>query len=394
MSLGNGRTYLAIPGPSVMPERVIRAMMRAAPNIYHGELPAMMPGIVADLKAVARTRHNVAIYIANGHGAWEASLSNTMSRGETVLVCVTGRFAHGWAEVAQGMGINCEFLTFGENAPIEPEIVRERLVSDTAGRIRAILVVQTDTATSVLSDVAALRAAIDASGHDALLMVDCIASLACDRMEMDEWGVDVLITGSQKGLMTPPGLGFVFFNDKAERWRDTANAVTHYWDWRPRSAPGYFSQYFDGTAPTHLVYALREALDIIGEEGLDAIWTRHEALASAVWAAFEAWGSAGSIRLNVSDPAHRSRAVTGVGAGSDKAEALRAWCEEKAGLTLGIGLGKEPSDHYFRLGHMGHVNASMIMGALATIEAGLTAVGIPHGAGGTEAAAKVIAARA
>lgn len=394
MSLANGRQYLAIPGPSVIPERVIRAMMRSAPNIYHGELPALMPGIVNDLKAVARTRHNVAIYIANGHGVWEAAVSNTLSRGELVLVCVTGRFAKGWAETARALDVETELLNFAQRTPIDPTAVTRRLLADTERRIRAVLVVQTDTATSVRSDVSAVRSAIDEAGHDALLMVDCIACLGCDPMEMDAWGVDVVVTGSQKGLMTPPGMGFVYYNDKADRWRETANSVTHYWDWRPRTDPELFYRYFDGTAPTHLLYALREALDMIAEEGLENVWARHASLAHAVWAAFETWATEGPVELNVQDRDSRSHAVTAVRVGSDKASALRAWCEEKAGLTLGIGLGMEPADHFFRLGHMGHVNAQMVLGALATIEAGLTAVGVPHGKGAIDMAAAVIAERA
>lgn len=391
MTLANGRTYLAIPGPSVMPERVIRAMMRAAPNIYHGELPDLMPGLVRDLKAVARTEHHVAMYICNGHGVWEAALANVLSPGDRVLVASTGRFSHGWAEVARTLGIQAEILEFGPRAPIDPDALRLRLLQDGNETLRAILVVQTDTATSVRSDVQAIREAIDAAGHDALLMVDCIACLGCDRMEMDAWGVDVVVTGSQKGLMTPPGMGFVFYNDKADRRRDDAKAISYYWDWRPRTKPELFYRYFAGTAPTHHLYALREALDMIAEEGLEAIWRRHEVLAKAVWAAFEHWGQDGPLELNAPDPSFRSHAVTGVRVGSDKGTALREWCEERAGLILGIGLGMEPSDHFFRLGHMGHVNAQMILGALATIEAGLKAVGIPHRTGGVDAAASIIA---
>ena len=369
-------------------------MVRTAPNIYYGELPDMMDGIVKDLKSVARTDQHVAIYIANGHGAWEAALANTFSRGDTVLICATGRFAHSWAEMVRALGIEVEILEFGQRSPIDTSVLEARLVADPHRRIRGVLTVQTDTATSVRSDIPAVRAAIDAARHDALLMVDCIACLGCDRMEMDAWGVDVVITGSQKGLMTPPGMGFVFYSDKADRWRETANCVTHYWDWRPRTDPDMFYRYFDGTAPTHLLYALREALSMIKEEGLEAVWTRHEALAQAVWAAFGRWGETGPLELNVPDRACRSHAVTGVRVGSDKGTELRMWCEQKAGLTLGIGLGMEPTDHFFRLGHMAHVNAQMILGALATIEAGLKAVGIPHASGGVEAAAEVIAARA
>lgn len=399
MSLAHGAAYLAIPGPSVMPERVLRAMHRSAPNIYEGELPGMMPDLVARLKAVARTKQHVAIYITNGHGAWEAALANTLSRGDRVLVLATGRFAHGWAEIARCLGVETDILDYGKRAPIDSAEVTEKLRADTGALYKAVLAVQTDTATSLRSDIPALRAAIDAADHPALLMIDGMASLGCDRFEMDDWGVDVMIAGSQKGLMTPPGLGFVYFSDKADKARETADCVTYYWDWRPRTHPGYFSQYFGGTAPTHHLYGLREALFMIEDEGLDAIWRRHAILAQAIWAAFEQWGSEGPLELNIADPAIRAHSVTAIRAGSEKATALRKWCEEKAGLTLGIGLGMaEPADpawhNFFRIGHMGHINAQMILGALATIEAGLAAIDLPHAPGGVVKAAELIAAEA
>jgi alanine-glyoxylate transaminase/serine-glyoxylate transaminase/serine-pyruvate transaminase len=212
---------------------------------------------------------------------------------------------------------------------------------------------------------------------------------------MDGWGVDVMVTASQKGLMTPPGMGFVFFNDKADRARETAACVTHYWDWRPRANAEELWQFFDGTAPTHHLYGLREALDMIAEEGLEAVWARHALLARAVWAAFDTWAEVGPMELNVADRACRSHAVTSIRAGGPKGSELRAWVEERAGLTLGIGLGMaEPEDpawhHFFRLGHMGHVNAHMVMGALGGIEAGMKAVGIAHAPGGLSAAAEVL----
>ncbi|MGI9393096.1 MAG: pyridoxal-phosphate-dependent aminotransferase family protein [Boseongicola sp.] len=399
MTLGNGRHYLAIPGPSVTPDRVLRAMHRPSPNIYHGELTEMMPGIIRDLKRVAGTDAHAAIYIANGHGAWEAALSNVLSRGDRVLVLATGTFAHGWAEIADGIGVIVETLDFGDRDAIEMSRVEEALAADKAHSIKAVMTVQVDTSTSIRNDVAELRLAMDRVGHPALLMIDCIACLGCDVFEMDAWGVDLMVTGSQKGLMTPPGLGFVFFNEKANLARESANCVTRYWDWRNRIEPDVFYQYFCGTAPTLHLYGLREALDMIAEEGLSEIWRRHEVLARAVWIAFERWGETGPLELNVSDPAQRSHAVTSIRVGSAKGTELRDWCEQKAGLTLGIGLGMAPQDapewhHFFRLGHMGHVNAHMILGALATIEAGMKAVGIAHAPGGVEAAAEVIASAA
>jgi len=399
MTLSNGRQYLAIPGPSVMPDRVLRAMHRAAPNIYHGELVELVPELVAGLKTVARTSHQAAIYICNGHGSWEAALANVLSRGDRVLVLATGSFAYGWGEVAEGLGGVVEVMDFGRTGGIDTARVSERLVADKAHEIKAVLAVHVDTGSSLRSDIAAVRVAIDEAGHPALLMVDCIASLACERFEMDTWGVDVMVTGSQKGLMTPPGIAFVFYNDRADAVRESAGCASRYWDWRTRTEPDLFYHYFYGTPPTQHLYGLKEALAMIAEEGLEAVWRRHEILAQAVWAAFEHWGGNGPLRLNISDPSLRAHSVTAVVAGSEKGTALRRWCEERAGLTLGIGLGAAAFgapelDHHFRVGHMGHLSAQMILGALGTIEAGLTAVGIGHRPGGVVAAADVIAAAA
>ncbi|MDT8326442.1 MAG: aminotransferase class V-fold PLP-dependent enzyme [Roseovarius sp.] len=396
MSLSQGRPYLAIPGPSVMPEEVLRAMHRSAPNIYEGALIEMTAGLIPDLAAVARTKGHVAIYIANGHGAWEAALANTVAAGERVLVPATGRFGHGWAEVARGQGIEVEMLDFGKRAPVDPDRLEAALRADTEHKIKAVLATHVDTSTSVLSDVAAIRAAMDAAGHPALLMADCIASLACDRFEMDAWGVDVMVAASQKGLMVPPGLAFVFFGDKAAAARAAMSNVSRYWDWTPRATPEMFYQYFGGTAPTHHLYGLRAALDMIKAEGIKAIWARHDQLARAIWAACEVWAEAGPLELNISDPALRSRAVTALRIGAPHGSALRKWVEDEAGLTLGIGLGMaEPGDPawhgFFRIGHMGHVNAHMVMGALGVIEAGFAALDIPHGTGGLSAAARVVA---
>lgn len=397
MPLANGRTYRAIPGPSETPDAVQRAMHRSSVNIYEGEVVELTESLLPDLRRVARTEHDVAMYICNGHGAWEAALANVLNPGDLVLVPATGRFSHGWAEMAQGLGIEAEILEFGLQSPFDPGCIEARLRADTARRIKAVLAVHVDTATSVRNDIPALRAAMDAAGHPALLMADCVASLGCDRFEMDAWGVDVLVAGSQKGLMVPPGMGFVFFSPKAAAHRP--DRVSRYWDWTPRARPEMYYQYFGGTAPTHHLYGLRVALDMMKDEGMEAIWQRHATLARAIWAAVEHWGQAGPLRLNIADPAHRSHAVTTLGIGTPQGQRLRDWCERNAGVTLGIGLGMAPPDSqerhgFFRIGHMGHVNSHMILGVLGAIEAGLAALDIPHHAGGIQAATRVISAAA
>ncbi|MDO6796866.1 pyridoxal-phosphate-dependent aminotransferase family protein [Shimia thalassica] len=396
MTLSKGRPYLAIPGPSVMPEEVLRAMHRSAPNIYEGELIDMTHGLVPDLKHVAGTRHNAAIYIGNGHAAWEAALSNVIAPGDRVLVPATGRFGFGWGEMAEGLGAEVEVLDFGRQHAMDMTKVAESLAADKDHRIKAVLGVHVDTSTSVRNDIAALRATMDEVGHPALLMADCIASLGCDRFEMDNWGVDIMVSASQKGLMVPPGLGFVFFNDKAAAVRSDMPRVSRYWDWTDRANPEFYYQLFCGTAPTHHLYGLRTALDMILDEGLENIWARHATLARAIWAAVEAWGQAGPIALNIQDPALRSHAVTSLRIGAPHGTALRRWTQHEAGLTLGIGLGmsteQDPGgDGFFRFGHMGHVNAQMILGMLSTVQAGMTALDIPFGDGGLDAATAVIA---
>ncbi|SFR45702.1 alanine-glyoxylate transaminase / serine-glyoxylate transaminase / serine-pyruvate transaminase [Yoonia tamlensis] len=389
MSLSYGRPYLAIPGPSVIPDPVLQAMHRASPNIYEGELHDLTHSLIPDLKSVALTDHNVAIYIGNGHAAWEAALANVIAAGDKVLVLATGRFGIGWSEIAEGLGAKVEIIDFGAQTAIDLDRAEQALAADQDGRIKAVLAVHVDTSTSVKSDIAGLRAVLDRTGHPALLMADCIASLGCDRFEMDGWGVDVMVSACQKGLMTPAGISFVFFNDKAGAAQNTA--VSRYWDWRPRVKPEVYYQYFAGTAPTHHLYGLRAALDLIKSEGLDAVFARHAKIAQTVWAAVDVWGADGPMKLNVANPAQRSHAVTSIAMGSDAALELRRWTEHKCGLTLGIGLGRVPEEHYFRIGHMGHVSGHMIMGALGTIDAGLKALNIPHGRGALDAASEVIA---
>jgi alanine-glyoxylate transaminase/serine-glyoxylate transaminase/serine-pyruvate transaminase len=391
-----GRDYLAIPGPSVMPDAVLRAMHRGAPNIYAGELVDIAASLVPDLKRVARTNGHVAIYIGNGHAAWEAALANTISPGDKVLVPATGRFAHGWGDMATGLGAEVDIIDFGKRTPMDMDRIAETLRADTDHKIKAVLAVHVDTSTSIRNDTAALRVTMDAVEHPALLMADCIASLGCDVFEMDAWGVDVMVAGCQKGLMVPPGMSFVFFNAKADAVRAAMPRVSRYWDWSPRANPEEFYMYWNGTAPTHHLYGLRTALDILHGEGIEAVWQRHGRLARAIWAACEAWGQDGPLELNVTDPAYRSCAVTSVRIGAPHGTELRDWVEHNLGLTLGIGIGMaEPGDPawhgFFRLGHMGHVNGQMIMGMLGGIETGLAALDIPRGQGALDAAAKVIA---
>ena len=397
MTLANGRPYLAIPGPSVMPDRVLAAMHRGSPNIYEGALHDLAASLWPDLRAVAGTTQHIAAFIGNGHATWEAANANLFSRGDCALVLATGQFGLSWANSARGMGVDVQLLDFGKSAPLDLDLIEQTLRADADRRIKSVLVTQVDTASTIRSDIIGLRAAMDAAGHPALLAVDCVASLGCDEYHMDAWGVDVTVAASQKGLMTPPGMGFVWFSDKAIAATKSADLRTPYWDWGPRANASEFWQYWAGTAPTHHLYGLREALNMINEEGLAAVWARHDVLARTVWAAFDAWAVGNpAIGLNVVDPANRGRSVTAARLGAPHATRLRQWCEHRAGVTLGIGLGMaattDPAYHGFlRVAHMGHVNAHMTLGALAVMEAGMIALDIPHGPGALAAAAGVVA---
>ena len=398
MSTSFGRHYTAIPGPSVIPDRVLRAMHRPAPNIYDIALENDYEGICRDLKAIARTKGHVVTYIANGHGVWEATVSNMFSRGDRILVLNAGWFAYWWGKFAESMGVEADYLEFGMSDAVDPEAVHHHLCQDQNHGIRAVLVVQVDTASSVRNDIPAIRKAIDQAEHPALLAVDCIASLGIEEFDMDGWGVDVMVAGSQKGLMAPPGLAFVFCNEKTlERCRN-ADLKTPYWNWDRRINPESFYLNFCGTAPTHHLFALKESLNmILREEGLQQTLHRHALLASAIWEAIETWGTDGPLTANIRDRALRSHAVTSVRADRPFGKQLREWLDSHAGVTLGIGLGMESpddphSDGSFRIGHMGHINTHMVLGALGAIESALCDLGIPHGKGALEAAASVCAA--
>ena len=396
MSLNFGRTQLAIPGPSVIPDRVLAAMHRPSPNIYAGELIDLTATLYPDLKAVARTKFDVAIYIANGHGAWECALKNTLKTGDKILVLGTGTFALGWGELAQTHGFDVDVINFGFQNDADPAQLEEALRADNNHKIKAVLTVQTDTASSVRNNIAALRQAINNCDSDVLFMVDCIASLGCEPFEMDEWSVDVMVSACQKGLMTPAGLAFVYFNDKAAQAHKSATPG-QYWDWLPRIRPEVYYKQFDGTAPTHHLFALREALDmLVHEEGVEGAWARHETIANAIWAALEIWGDGGTMHHNIKDPSKRSLAVSAVNTTKDVAGQLRDWCEHEAGITLGIGLGRAQLgtaewDQHFRIGHMGHQNIPMTMGVLGAMDTALKALNIPHGEGALDAATRILA---
>ena len=384
MTVAKGREFLSIPGPTNVPDAVLAAMQRPAIDIYSGDMLAITDTCLEDLRSLFRTKGKVYIYAANGHGGWEAAVSNVLSRGDTVLALESGRFATGWGEMAKMMGAEVEVLKGDWRRAVDPAAVEERLERDTGHRIKAVLLVQIDTASGVVNDVPAIRRAMTAARHPALLMVDAVASLGCMPFEMDKWGVDVAMSGSQKGMMTPPGLGFVAANNRAREAHKTAGLRTPYWDWTDREGDLHYQKYA-GTPPEHLLFALRQALDLVFEEGLDNVHRRHYLLAESVRRAVGVWSQGQAIGFNIIEPGERSDSVTCVLVNGRDPEAIRAYCNQKCGVVLGHGIG-ELSGKAFRIAHMGHVNAPMILGTLGVIETALGALEVPHARGGAQAA--------
>jgi alanine-glyoxylate transaminase/serine-glyoxylate transaminase/serine-pyruvate transaminase len=389
MTVSNGREFLSIPGPTNIPDAVLQAMHRPAIDIYSGDMVELTRSLLEDLPKIFRTAGRTFIYAANGHGGWEAAVSNVLSRGETVLVLESGVFAVGWGDMAQMLGAKVEVLRGDWRRAVDPAAVAQRLAADIAHEIRAILVVQIDTASGVVNDIPAIRRAIDSVGHPALLMVDCVASLGCMPFEMDDWKVDVAMSGSQKGLMTPPGLAFVAANERALTAHEKADLRTRYWDWTFRMGQVHYQKY-GGTPPQHLLFALRKALDLLLAEGLPHAARRHALLAEATRRAVARWAEPGALAFNVTEPAERANSVTTVLTPGLDPKPLLDYCRFQCGVVVGVGIG-ELSGKAFRIAHMGHVNAPMLFGVLGAIEMGLVALAVPHGAGGVQAAVDYLA---
>ncbi|MGE0766728.1 MAG: alanine--glyoxylate aminotransferase family protein [Hyphomicrobiaceae bacterium] len=384
MSVANGRQFLSIPGPTNVPDEVLQAMHRPAVDIYSGGMLGLGDSCHEDLKRIFCTSERVYIYSANGHGGWEAAFTNVLSKGDKVLVLESGRFAIGWGEMATMSGCDVEVLPGSMRRAVDPAKVEERLRADRAHAIKAIMVVQIDTASSCVNDIPAIRKAIDSAGHPALLMVDGVASLGCMPFEMDAWGVDVAMAGSQKGLMTPPGLAFVAASKRAKAAHQTAGLRTFYWDWTLRDGPVSYQKYC-GTPPEHLLFALRKAMDILFAEGQENAFRRHALLAEATRRAVSKWAEGQVLAFNVTEPSERSASVTNVLVQGQSPQPILDYARDKCGVTLGVGLG-DLTGKAFRIAHMGHTNAPMVIGTLGAVEMALKALKIPHGDGGVGAA--------
>jgi alanine-glyoxylate transaminase/serine-glyoxylate transaminase/serine-pyruvate transaminase len=382
MTVRAGREFLAVPGPTDIPDEVLQAMHRPAVEIYSEPLIALTDGLLRDLGKVFATATRPYIYIANGHGAWEAALTNVLSRGDKILVLESGQFGIAWGDAAARLGVEIEVLKGDWRRAVRPADVEARLRADKG--IKAILAVQIETSTGVANDIAAIGDAIKAARHDVLYMVDVVASLGCVPFAMDAWGVDVAVSGSQKGLMSPPGLSFVAAGERARDAHRKAGLRTPYWDWTARDGESHYQKY-SGTPPEQLLFALRKALDMLFAEGLDNVFLRHRLLAEAVRRAVAVWKTGNVIDFNVVEPGDRSNAVTTVLMNGYDPKLLRAYCDTKCGVVLGHGIGKL-NGKAFRIAHMGHINAPMVLGTLGVIEQALGALRIAHGKGGVQAA--------
>jgi len=367
-----GRHFLQIPGPTNVPDRVLRAIDFPTMDHRGPEFADLGKAVLAGMKRVFRTTADVVIYPASGTGAWEAALVNTLSPGDAVLMYETGQFATLWQKLALRLGLQPEFIAGDWRTGADPEAIGKRLREDTGHRIKAVCVVHNETSTGVTSRIPEVRAAIDAARHPALLMVDTISSLASIDYRHDEWGVDVTVAGSQKGLMLPPGLSFNAISAKALAASTTAKLPRAYWNWEEMLTSGK-SGYFPYTPATNLLYGLREALTmLLDEEGMENVFARHQRHAEATRRAVRAWG----LEILATNPAEYSGALTAVmtPAGVD-ADLVRKVVLEHFDMSLGTGLGKV-AGKVFRIGHLGDFNDLTLMGTLAGVEMGLALAGV------------------
>jgi alanine-glyoxylate transaminase/serine-glyoxylate transaminase/serine-pyruvate transaminase len=386
-----GDRFLHAPGPTHIPAEVLNAMHRQPMDHGDPRLDAIIANCEAGLRRLLKTSAaELFLYIANGHGVWEAVTENLLAPGQAALLPATGHFSEQWALQLEGTGRRAIRTNHRPGYPIDPSVVEEALRADTQREIVAVFAVHTDTASGITHDVAAIRSAIDAAGHPALLVADVIASLAAAPFAMDELGVNVAVGASQKGLMSPPGLGFVAADARAAEVAERNTAPRYYWDWKRRRGAYSYTK-FCGTPPQNLLYGIEAALALIEQEGLDAIIARHASLARAVQTAVECWASEGAVKLHCRVPEARSASVTTIEVrdGVD-VEALRTVARERFQVAFAGGLGPF-GGKAFRIGHLGDVNPAMILGCLAGIEAAMLALDIPFGRDGMARATACLA---
>ncbi|MGH9358267.1 MAG: pyridoxal-phosphate-dependent aminotransferase family protein [Terriglobia bacterium] len=386
MMLHTGRHFLQIPGPTNVPDRVLRAMDRPVIDHRGPEFAKLAKEVLEGLRPVFQTAGPVVVYPASGTGAWEASIVNTLSPGDRVLMFETGHFSQLWRQIAERFGIQVEYVPGNWRRGANPAEAEARLASDAQHTFKAVMVVHNETSTGVTSRVAEIRQAMDRARHPALLIVDTISSLASIDYRHDEWHVDVTVAGSQKGLMLPPGLSFNAISEKALAANKNAKLPRSYWDWQEMLKPNR-AGFFPFTPGTNLLYALKEALLMLHEEGLPNVFHRHQRHAEAARAAVRAWG----LEIVCEEPREYSNSLTAVytpeGCDADK---LRSVILENFDMSLGSGLSKL-AGKVFRIGHLGSFNDLMLAGTLSGIEMGLQLAGVPHKQGGVTAALDCLA---
>ncbi len=376
-----GRHFLQIPGPTNVPDRVLRAIDNPTMDHRGPDFGKMAGAMLEKLRAVFQTARPVIVYPASGTGAWEAALVNTLSPGDRVLMVETGWFASLWREMAERLSLRPEFLKTDWRRGADPAAIEARLREDKSHAIKAVCVVHNETSTGCTSPIALVRRAIDASGHPALLLVDTISSLGSIDYRHDEWGVDVTVAGSQKGLMLPPGLSFNAVSAKALLAAETAGLTRSFWDWRPMLKANE-TGYFPYTPATNLLYGLDAAIDMLLEEGLGNVFARHDRHAEATRRAVRAWG----LEIQCEEARDYSSSLTAVRVPEGhSANALRATILERHNMSLGNGLGPL-NDRVFRIGHLGDLGDLQLVGTLGGVEMGLRAAGVPHRPGGVQAA--------
>jgi len=381
MSYISGRQFVQLPGPTNVPERVLRAMSR--PTIDHRgpEFGRLGLEVLEGIKEVFQTSGKVVIFPSSGSGAWEGALTNTLSPGDKILMFEVGQFAALWIKVAQKLGLNVDVVQSDWRHGVDPKVVEAKLSDDRNHEIKAVCVVQNETSSGVTSSVAAVRAAIDRAKHPALLLVDAISSLASIDLRHDEWGIDVTVGGSQKGLMLPPGLGFNAISEKALASSKSAKLPRSYWEWEPMLSQNV-NGFFPYTPATNLLYGLKESLQMLREEGLQNVFARHQRLGEATRRAVSAWG----LENVALDPKEFSNSVTAVYTpAGHSADELRRVILDRFNMPLGTGLGKL-NNKVFRIGHLGDFNDLMLAGALSGVEMGLEIAGVPHRKGGVAVA--------
>ena len=390
MPIKRGRKFLNTPGPTHVPDRVMNAMHQPTLDLSDPHFLDISISCFQDTQKVLSTSGEVFLYTSNGHGAWEAALANVFSPGDKVLIPETGNFSNAWSDMAKALHLNVISIPGDWRRALDPTLLEEKLKEDKNYEIKGVLIIHTETATGVTNDLPSLRKALDSANHPALFLVDTVAAVGTVDYQMDNWGIDVTVTASQKGLMMPPGLGIVAANEKALKIHQKSQMPKLYWDWNTRLEAEHYRK-FCGTAPQLMIFGMREALDMIFEEGLENIYERHRVLAGATHAAVGIWSQAGTMSLNAIEPKERSTAVTTILTedGID-ANMIRDVCRDEMMVGLGGGLG-DLTGKAFRIGHMGDINAPMLFAALASVEATLNYLDVKFAPGGVTAAIEHVA---